>query len=203
MLQTLIKDALKEWAVTIRALDQGEQVLLLRKGGIREKEFKIQHDEFLFYPTYEHQKSDLLKPEYQQDLVETLAPWGGVVPSASPPEVTFTHYAQVDEVMETMDPQAVEALSPHYIWTTGYAEKRLYWRPFKPLEVIFVRVFRLAQPARVPVTPYFLGCKSWVDLPAGVSLEGSVPVIEESAYRAKVEMVKASLSTLREQQGQG
>ena len=79
----------------------------------------------------------------------------------------------------------MEALSPHYIWTTGYAEKRLYWRPFKPLEVIFVRVFRLAQPARVPVTPYFLGCKSWVDLPEGVSLEGSVPVIEESAYRAK------------------
>ena len=87
-----------------RAGTRGEQVLLLRKGGIREKEFKIQHDEFLFYPTYEHQKSDLLKPQYQQDLVETLAPWGGVVPSASPPEVTFTHYAQVDEVMETMDP---------------------------------------------------------------------------------------------------
>ena len=86
--QASTKDALKEWAVTIKALDEGKQVFLLRKGGIREKEFKLLHDVFLLYPSYEHQKSELLKPEYHSDLVETLAPWGGVVPSASPPEIS-------------------------------------------------------------------------------------------------------------------
>lgn len=194
MLQTLTKDALKEWAVTIRALDQGQQVLLLRKGGIREKEFKLEHDEFLLYPTYEHQKGELLKLQYHQDLTATLAPWGGIVPSASPPEVTFTHYAQVQDVIEIMEPAAVEALSPYYIWTTDYAEKRLYWRPRKPLEVIFVRIFRLGQPTTAPVTPYFLGCKSWVELSEGISLRGMTPVLSDAAYREKTQEVRLALA---------
>ena len=39
-------DAFKEWAVTVRALAEGEQLLTLRKGGIREdnKHFEIEHD---------------------------------------------------------------------------------------------------------------------------------------------------------------
>jgi hypothetical protein len=48
--------ALKEWAITVEAMAQGDQVLLLRKGGIHEegKDFRVIHDEFLFYPTYLH-----------------------------------------------------------------------------------------------------------------------------------------------------
>ena len=46
--------ALKEWAVTVRALAEGEQLLTLRKGGIREehKHFEIEHDRFFLYPTF-------------------------------------------------------------------------------------------------------------------------------------------------------
>ena len=38
--------AFKEWAVTVRALAEGEQLITLRKGGIREenKHFEIEHD---------------------------------------------------------------------------------------------------------------------------------------------------------------
>ena len=56
--------ALKEWAVTVQALARGEQILLLRKGGIHEegKDFRVIHPEFLLYSTYEHQREDLLKP---------------------------------------------------------------------------------------------------------------------------------------------
>ena len=62
------KNALKEWAVAIRAIDRGQQIVLLRKGGIREKEFKVEHENLFLYPTYEHQEEDLLKPEYLQGL---------------------------------------------------------------------------------------------------------------------------------------
>ena len=59
--------ALKEWAITCEAIGRGEQILLLRKGGIHEdsKDFRVIHREFLLYPTYEHQKADLLRPEHQ------------------------------------------------------------------------------------------------------------------------------------------
>ena len=53
------RTALKEWAVACEALGRGEQVLLLRKGGISEegREFRIEHPEFLLFPTFEHQRT--------------------------------------------------------------------------------------------------------------------------------------------------
>ena len=62
MTQVRPRIALKEWAITVDALASGEQILLMRKGGIHEesKDFRIIHDEFLLYPTYEHQRPCLL-----------------------------------------------------------------------------------------------------------------------------------------------
>ncbi len=99
--------SLKEWAVTIEALDRGEQILLVRKGGIREKEFKVEHEEFFLYPSFEHQKPELLKPQYQGELQQVLANW-----DRDTSKVPLTHWCQVTEVIEVMDPATVEALSP-------------------------------------------------------------------------------------------
>ena len=50
--------AFKEWAVTVRALAEGEQLVTLRKGGIREpgKHFELEHERFFLYPTFDHQR---------------------------------------------------------------------------------------------------------------------------------------------------
>ncbi|SVC32219.1 uncharacterized protein METZ01_LOCUS285073, partial [marine metagenome] len=57
---------LKEWTVTSKALSQGEQIFMLRKGGIREdsRHFKIEHRQFLLYPGVFHEATSLLKPKY-------------------------------------------------------------------------------------------------------------------------------------------
>ncbi len=194
MLQTLTTYALKEWAVAIKALDEGKQVLLLRKGGIREKEFKIEHEEFLLYPTFEHQKAELLKPEYHQDLLETLAPWGGQPPQKAPSSVTFTHLAQVREVIEITGPEKLTALSRHHIWTDNYAEQRLHWRPRKPLEIVLVLAHRLEHPVVAPVHPHYYGCKSWVDLDDGIPLGAMAPVISESEFEARARQIREALN---------
>ena len=56
MTQVRPRIALKEWAITVEALASGTQIMLMRKGGIHEenKDFRIIHDEFLLYQTYEH-----------------------------------------------------------------------------------------------------------------------------------------------------
>ena len=58
--------ALKEWAVVCRALEEGRQVVLLRKGGILEyrQGFEVKHEKFLMFPTFEHQSKDSLQPDY-------------------------------------------------------------------------------------------------------------------------------------------
>src|ERR671913_312022 len=66
--------ALKEWAIICKALEDGKQILLLRKGGIMEyrKGFEVKHNEFLLYPTFEHQSLESIKAEYKEKLKEIL-----------------------------------------------------------------------------------------------------------------------------------
>src|SRR3954449_7357373 len=66
--------AFKEWAVTVRALAEGEQLLTLRKGGLREpgREFRLAHERFFLYPTFEHQTGDLVRESHQPELRRAL-----------------------------------------------------------------------------------------------------------------------------------
>src|SRR6202007_2664092 len=66
--------AFKEWAVTVRALAEGEQLLTLRKGGIREpeKHFKLEYERFFLYPTLDHQRPALVRQSPRPELVRAL-----------------------------------------------------------------------------------------------------------------------------------
>ncbi len=70
--------AFKEWAVTVRALAEGEQLLTLRKGGIREpdKHFQLEHDRFFLYPTFDHQRTDLVRESHRPELARALGGGG-------------------------------------------------------------------------------------------------------------------------------
>jgi hypothetical protein len=64
--------ALKEWAIICRALEDGNQVLLFRKGGIMEfrKGFELKHKNFLLFPTFEHQSMESIRDDYRGKLEE-------------------------------------------------------------------------------------------------------------------------------------
>ena len=152
--------AFKEWAVTVRALAEGEQLITLRKGGIRESEkhFKLEHERFFLYPTFDHQRNDLVreshKPELERALeegvwadgeppVEALFQDGGI---AQPDRVRVRAWAEVAAHVTITDPRTVDALSPYYVWTTDYAEKRLAWKRRHPLHVLLLRTYRIPRP---------------------------------------------------------
>ena len=181
--------ALKEWAITVDALARGEQILLLRKGGIHEtgKDFRVIHREFLLYPTYEHQKAELLRPEYRPALASLLAqPRDGR-------EITFANFARVEEALELDDQRQVDALAPHYIWTTDYAQSRLRWKPMLPLSALLLRVFRLPAPVTAPWQPEYGGCTSWVEVLSDIPLGRLEPVLSDAEFRARADAVKGSL----------
>ena len=181
--------ALKEWAVTVQALARGEQILLLRKGGIHEssKDFRVLHPEFLLYPTYEHQKGELLQPAYRLALEALLEQ------PRDPSEITFTHFARMEEALELSEQCKVDDLEPHYIWTTAYAQSKLHWKPMLPLSVMLLRVYRLETPVTVPWLPEYGGCTSWVEDLVEVPLGNMEPVISDEEFRRRVDEVKGSL----------
>src|SRR6187399_3334941 len=83
--QTSMPVALKEWAVTVRALSEGEQLVTLRKGGIREenKHFELEHERFFLYPTFDHQRNNLVRESHHPELRRALEE--GVWPDEEPP----------------------------------------------------------------------------------------------------------------------
>ncbi|MBX6396059.1 MAG: DUF1802 family protein [Alicyclobacillaceae bacterium] len=185
--------ALKEWAVALRALDQGKQIILLRKGGIVEetKEFRVAGTSFFFYPTYEHQKKELIKPEWHEALEETIR---GV--SMPVREVTVTHAAQVVEDIELLDENKLRQLDHLHIWAPHYAAERLHWKPKKPLHVLAVRVYRLEEPRTIPVRDAYLGCTSWVRLQDAVDSRGK-PVLSDETFQRHIAELHAALGLER------
>src|SRR3990167_9165701 len=75
--------ALKEWAIAVKMLAEGQHILLLRKGGIMEiKEgFKVGAPEFFLFPTYVHQNEEDLADQAKAELKNLPpTPLDGFVP---------------------------------------------------------------------------------------------------------------------------
>lgn len=174
--------------MTVAALERGDQVVLLRKGGIREdgKHFRIEHNDFFLYPTYEHQVTELVKPEFHGLFNETLL-------DADDALVTLNSYAEIAETFETSDEEAVANLLPLHIWTATYAEKRIHWKPRFPLTVMVLRVHKLQQPQALPVMPEYDGCKSWVTLVEEYPVGVATPVLNDRQFNREVAKIRDAL----------
>lgn len=185
-----LQNALKEWAVAVKALERGDTVLVVRKGGIREKAFAVPATRFLLLPGYEHQRPELLKPEYR-GLMDDL-------PDRKDDEaLIFTSFAEVHAAYEISEPEALEAVDPHHIWTPEYAESRFKWRPKKPLTVLVLRTYLLPEPVELPYREDYGGCKSWIELDRAVSTEGARPVMDDEEFGR---LASPALAALEEQQ---
>ena len=191
-LPTVSDLALKEWAVAVKSLGRGEQVLILRKGGIHrdDRDFRLVHPQFLLYPTYEHQKIELIKPEAHTALEETRLESNGTG------LVNFRYFCDVTDKFELRDVAALDSISASHIWSEEYARKRLHWRPSQPLTVALLRVYELERPQTLPVLAEYSGCKSWVELGRDVSLGLMRPVLSDAAYESKADAVRSILGAL-------
>jgi hypothetical protein len=176
--------AFKEWAVTVRALAEGEQLLTLRKGGIREenKHFEIEHDRFFLYPTFDHQRNDLIRQSHLPELARALEE--GVWPDDEPPakallqdggipqpeRVRIRAWAEVASSYLITDPRAIDALSPYYVCT-----------------------YRIPRPVTVKVRPEYHGCRSWLELYRDLPFEGT-PVLSDEEFERASEEIEAIAS---------
>ncbi|MDQ8735720.1 DUF1802 family protein [Paenibacillus sp. LHD-38] len=183
--------ALKEWAVSVKALAEGKQIIVMRKGGIIEetRDFQLVSPSFYLMPAFEHQKKHLLKDEFMDDLDETLAGW-----SLDTDTVKLEAYAEVAMDIEITDQQTLDRLRDLHIWTDTFAEERLRWKKTKPLHVLVLRVYRLEKPFELPMVPAYNGCKSWVRLEEEIGLPVRIPVLDDEAFQTEVEKIKQALA---------
>lgn len=180
--------ALKEWAVIVQALGAGQQVLLLRKGGILDegREFRLEHSEFFLYPTFEHQHRKFLRQEF-------LAGFDKALPSQPPHDkLILDTYAEVTDVLVAKELAPLQQLSPYHLWNGNYLEMRWNYKPEVPLHVLVLRVHRLAA-VKIPFRAEYAGCKSWVELDREVALGEACPALSEAEFARRRLAIRGQL----------
>ena len=152
-------NGLKEWATVVKALENGKQTVILRKGGILETAsgFEIESKKFLLFPTWEHQEIKHVKSEYHDFLNQTLN---------HKPREGYNIITSIAEVLDHRDISSnniIDDLSSFHVWSNEYIKERINWMPEKPLKAIFLKVYTFPQ-IEIPLQTDFEGCKSWVEL---------------------------------------
>lgn len=186
--------ALKEWSIICKALEEGKQTILLRKGGILEykKGFEISQKLFLLYPTLEHQAAEYLQSNYLQEYELLLKRNSSEI--VEDKVNTIRIIARIEAMQEFHDHKLLSKLEKYHIWNEKYVNMRMNYNPKKPMNALLLRIYKLSQPISLDVNPEWAGCKSWIDIefPSkhGIQygninelLNQSVPVIKEKDFQ--------------------
>ncbi len=175
--------AFKEWHVIVEALGAGEQILILRKGGIAEDGggFAVKAASFWLFPTHFHEQLAKTKPAAQKFFTHSQ-------PKNGP--IHLRYFAEVVQQTFLSDWAAVARLDAFHLWTEETIRERFNWATPPGLHAFAVRVHRLVQPALLEVTPEMSGCKSWVDVPLDFAACASEPVLSDNAFAEKLESLK-------------
>jgi len=163
--------SLKEWSSVIDALGRGDQVVLIRKGGIADPKFGVEAERFYLYPTFFHQQQ------------------------SGPDEVTITHWCEVVRSWRVNDLETLYRLESLVVMSRETLETRYRFRPDQALHVIGVRTFALQHPQTIRVKPEYLGCKSWVSVDDEIDVDGSLPALTETELETRLNRVQALLAS--------
>lgn len=187
--------AFKEWAVIVDALGAGEQILILRKGGISEGRggFQVEHSRFLLFPTLFHQQRESVIASGQERF-DRIAP-----ELADTTQVHLSYFAEVSAWERLESLQAAEALRGLHLWRDEVIAQRFDWGRAKNIYALAVRVFALAESRRLPVLPAYGGCKSWIELEEEISTAGARPVLSDTEFSAKLQRFQSALKAVGSQ----
>jgi hypothetical protein len=156
--------ALKEWSIICKALEDGNQTILLRKGGILEyqKGFEIRQKSFLLFPTLEHQAEEYLQSKYLQTYDLLLR--GNKSEDIQNKANNVLVLARIEAIQEFHNHELLPKLEKYHIWNEKYVNMRMNYNPKKPMNALLLRIYKLPQPISIDVKPEWAGCKSWIDI---------------------------------------
>ena len=179
--------ALKEWAVTCRALGEGRQIVLLRKGGLLDPAigenqggtFTLEYSNFFLWPSHLHQNQRLVKPAHR-DLFATVKE---NAPRDEVAKVVLPLWARVERVWNLRENDEEKLLSAPHIWSRDYLDVRFGYKPEHPLLCAALRVYNLPEAYNLPMQASFGGCRSWIELDENLSFDGAQPALDDAAWK--------------------
>jgi hypothetical protein len=188
-----MRTAFKDWAVVVDALGRGEQILILRKGGIAEGRdgFQVEHSSFLLFPTLFHQQRESVIPAAQERFDQIARQF------TSMEVVRLDFFAEVVAWRRIDSLSAAESLRGQHVWRDEVIAERFGWGRAKNLFALAVRVHQLPLTIELPMLPAYGGCKSWVELEKEVSLVGAHPVLDQPTFDHKLQAFYSALNPVQ------
>ncbi len=184
-----MRAAFKDWAVVVDALGHGEQILILRKGGIAEGKggFRLEHDEFLLFPTLYHQQGEMVIPSARSRYDELAENF--------PPEdiLRLEYFARVVDSREIRSLDDARRLAEQHIWRDQVIEERFEWGKEQKIFAIALRVFRLPEPVELPLLKEYGGCKSWIELNEEIDTSQSTPALDDALFASRLNEFRETL----------
>jgi len=182
-----MSSAFKEWHLIVEALIAGEQLLILRKGGISEGRGGFAPDRaarFWLFPTWFHAQLEKTKA-----AAARFADSAHASNSSDASIVTLRAFADVVHHAFLSDWEAVARLDAFHLWSPETVRERFDWSKPPGIHVFIVRVHRLASPISLPLTPEMGGCRSWIELPLTFDDRSATPVVDEPTFRERVNAI--------------
>lgn len=171
----------------VDALGRGQQVIILRKGGIIEDkgQFTVDYDQFWLFPTLFHQQMESVVSDAQKDLNQFQSRF------QSDGKVQIQFFVKAEKVVESTNLPKVRNLAGQHIWKDSVIEERFHYGKKNSIHLILTRVYRLPVPVTVPLLPIYGGCKSWVELEQTLSTDTLTPVLSDAEFESKADRVVA------------
>jgi hypothetical protein len=187
-----VRIAFKEWAIVVDALARGDQILILRKGGISEGPggFQLEHERFLLFPTLFHQQRENVLPPAQ-------IRYDALAPKLSPSNVQIECYAEVVDWKLIESFETALRLRGQHIWRDEVVRGKFETGKSCSVYAMALRVFRLPLPVELSMEPHYGGCKSWIEIDTPISRDGAQPVLTDSDFNAKLVQFEQALETAK------
>ena len=185
-----MRTAFKEWAIIVDALGRGDQILILRKGGLAEGPggFLVEHPRFFFFPTLFHQQRENVIASAQRRYDE-------IAPHLPPPETLRLEFCAEVVAWRKLDSvAAVERLRGQHVWREDVVTQRFDWGTQQAIFALAVRVAQLPHRLERPMLPSYGGCKSWIELAEDIATDTAQPVLAEAAFQARLREFTTALA---------
>ena len=149
----------------------------------------------MLYPTYEHETERVgdLQPCFGQWL------WEEEERKPRPAEVRIEAAAEVTDVVRVDDREKLLRLAPQHIWSPQFIHGRYDWEPYKPVFVLLLRAYRLADPTNASCACASTAAAghglNWPNL---LTTAGAVPAVSEERYARRRELALSLLTGERD-----
>lgn len=174
--KTSTQTAFKEWAIVVDALSNGHQILILRKGGLREGKagFRMAAKDFWLFPTWFHQQGE--------SVIEAAQKRFEKIHQSNAKRVQIGCFAKVHWAGEIDSWERIFKIRNQHIWRESVIRERFEWGKKKAIFAIAVRIYRLPSPVEIPLLNAYEGCRSWVQIIPNIAHKGLVPVLDDASF---------------------